>query len=157
MMSVKLFIRLSDWLHVVPPRIRCSPNARTMRALCFSAYTIMGACQGSTPLGGGAIGLLERGGRLPAASKTLALSRRARLNAKPAVAVRPTAPPFILPDSGLKRRAVVERLDHSPGDELDFLNFLSQLEPLERDLTLRDGVNQVARDLDIPGSCDSMP
>jgi hypothetical protein len=80
MMSVKLFIRLPDWLHVLPPRIRCSPNARTMRALCFSAYTIMGVCQGSTPLGGGAIGLLERGGPLPAARERLSLSLGVKAN-----------------------------------------------------------------------------
>lgn len=44
-----------------------------MRALCFSAYTIMGACQGSTPLGGGAIGLLDEAGDCPPQWKGLAL------------------------------------------------------------------------------------
>ena len=51
-----------------------------MRALCFSAYTIMGACQGSTPLGGVAIGLLNEAGDCPPQGKGLALAVGVKAN-----------------------------------------------------------------------------
>lgn len=77
-MNVMLFIRLPDWLHVLPRRSQMQSQRPHHAGVVLLSVHDARRVSSSPAAGRRFYGLFERGGRRPAASKTLALSRRGK-------------------------------------------------------------------------------